>query len=270
MNRVVEPGLSPHRVVSLVPSMTDSMIALGLESNLVGVTDDFQAAENLAGLRRVGGAKDSCAEEIVGLHPDMVFANAEENPESLIDALEQSGLKVWVTFPKTVRQAVLDLRDLAMLYASETALQSVVWLDRAVDWLEGARAEKSVRVFCPRSREGPAENPLGWETFNGDTYAGSLLSLCGAENVFTDKVAGRYPVVTPEEVIAMDPEVILLPGDPFPFSEADKMGMLRCFADVPAVQNGRVWVVDGRWIFWPGTKLGEAIRSLPELFRDRE
>jgi iron complex transport system substrate-binding protein len=267
MNRGVEPGLSPQRVVSLVPSITDSMVTLGLGSRLVGVTDYCRGLETLAGIRRVGGPKDARIDEIVDLHPDMVFANAEENPEPLIGAMEQSGLRVWVTYPKTVRQAVSDLRDLAMMYASENALQSVVWLDRAVDWLEGSKTQKTIRVFCPVWREGPVERPDRWTTLNGDTYASDLLLLCGAENVFTGRTDSRYPPVTPDEVAAADPEVILLPDEPFAFEEEDVSFFLRTMPSIRAVQQQRIRRLDGRLLFWHGTRLGESIRVLPEWFK---
>jgi ABC-type Fe3+-hydroxamate transport system substrate-binding protein len=267
MNRGVEPGLSPQRVVSLVPSMTDSMFTLGLERFLIGVTDYCPLPENQTGFQRIGGPKDARVEEIIGLHPEMVFANAEENPESLIAALEQSGLRVWVVFPKNVREAVSDLRDLAMMYASETALQSVVWLDRAVDWLEGSRPQKTMRVFCPIWREGPAEKPDRWVTLNSDTYANDLLSLCGAENVFAGRTSSRYPPVTPEEVIAADPEIILLPDEPFAFAEEDVAFFLRYMLSIQAVQHQKIRRVDGRLLFWHGTRLGESIRVLPEWFK---
>jgi ABC-type Fe3+-hydroxamate transport system substrate-binding protein len=267
MNRGVEPGLSPQRVVSLVPSTTDSMFTLGLERFLIGVTDYCPLPENQTGVHRIGGPKDARVKEIIGLHPEMVFANAEENPESLIAALEQSGLRVWVVFPKNVREAVSDLRDLAMMYASETALQSVVWLDRAVDWLEGSRPQKTMRVFCPVWREGPAEKPDRWVTLNGDTYANDLLSLCGAENVFADRTSSRYPPVTPEEVIAADPEIILLPDEPFAFAEEDVSFFLRDMPSIQAVQQQKIRRVDGRLIFWHGTRLGESIRVIPEWFK---
>ena len=267
MNRGVEPGLSPQRVVSLVPSITDSLVTLGLGSRLVGVTDYCRGLETLAGIRRVGGPKDARIDEIVDLHPDMVFANAEENPEPLIGALEQSGLRVWVTYPKTVRQAVSDLRDLAMMYASENALQSVVWLDRAVDWLEGARPSNRVRVFCAVWREGPADKPERWISINGDTYASDLLSLCGAENVFADRTDSRYPPVTPDEVAAADPEFILLPDEPFAFQPEDAAFLERNMPMLRAVQRQKILRMDGRLLFWHGTRLGESIRVLPDYFR---
>ena len=268
MNRGVEPGLSPQRVVSLVPSTTDSMFTLGLERFLIGVTDYCPLPENQTGVHRIGGPKDARVEEIIGLHPEMVFANAEENPETLIAALEQSGVRVWVAFPKTLRQAVADLRDLAMMYASETALQSVVWLDRAVDWLEGSRTQKSIRIFCPVWREGPPDKPDRWVTLNGDTYASDLLTYCGAENVFADRTGSRYPPVTPDEVIAADPEIILLPDEPFAFGEEDASFFLRNMPSLRAVERQQIRRVDGRLLFWHGTRLGEAIQQVPQWFFD--
>jgi ABC-type Fe3+-hydroxamate transport system substrate-binding protein len=267
MNRGIEPGLAPQRVVSLVPSMTDSMFALGLGRFVIGVTDYCPVPEAQTGIARVGGPKDARVAEIADLRPEIVFANSEENPESLIEGLEKSGLRVWVAFPKTVRQAVSDLRDLAMMYVSETALQSVVWLDRAVDWLEGSRPQKTMRAFCPVWREGPREKPDGWVTPGGDTYADDLLSLCGADNVFAGWKGSRYPTVTPEDVIAADPEIILLPDEPFAFQEEDASWFVRNMIFLQAVRRQKIRRVDGRLLFWHGTRLGEAIRQVPQWFR---
>jgi ABC-type Fe3+-hydroxamate transport system substrate-binding protein len=267
MNRGIEPGLAPQRVVSLVPSTTDSLFTLGFGRFVVGVTDYCPVPDDHAGITRVGGPKDARAGEIADLRPEMVFANAEENPESLIGELEKSGLRVWVAFPKTVRQAVSDLRDLAMMYASESALQSVVWLDRAVDWLEGSRPQNSVRVFCPVWREGPVENPGGWIAAGGDTYADDLLSLCGAKNISAGRTDSRYPTLAPDEVIAADPEIILLPDEPFAFREEDASYFMRSMESVLAVKQKNIRRVDGRLLFWHGTRLGEAIRLIPQWFR---
>jgi ABC-type Fe3+-hydroxamate transport system substrate-binding protein len=270
MTAVIDPGFSPQRVVSLVPSLTDSMVALGLGRFLVGATDLCPLPDSLAGIKRVGKPECVRSADIISLRPELVMASGEQNSQAQIDELQQSGLRMWVTFPRTVRQAVSDLRDLVLMYASETALQSVVWLDRSVDWLEGSRPEKRFRVFCPRKRKGPADHPAGWETVNGDTYAGDLLSLCGAENIFAGKETGRYPLVTPEEVMAAAPEVILLPEAPFPFSQEDGEAITKMLPDIPAVKTGRIIRIDGRIIFWPGTKLGEAIQRLPDLLRSQK
>ena len=267
MTPAMDPGSCPQRVVSLVPAMTESMAAFGLGRFLAGVTDACPLPQSMASARRVGEPGKARVAEIIDLQPDLVLAGAEENPQSLIDEISKSGLRIWISSPRTVRQAVSDLRDLVLMYASESMLQSVVWLDRSVDWLEGARTEKRTRVFCPRSREGPADNPAGWVTMTGDTYAGDLLSLCGAENIFAGHPLSRYPLVTPDEVVAADPEMILLPDTPFAFQEEDVSYFVRKMPMLRAVQGQKILHVDGRLLFWHGTRLGESIRILPEWFR---
>jgi ABC-type Fe3+-hydroxamate transport system substrate-binding protein len=265
MSGILDYGFSPQRVVSLFPAMTDSMITLGLRRFLVGVTDGCPLPEPADGAARVGKSENPRIADIVGLRPDLVIAGGDETSAEQVEALSGAGLRVWVIAPRTVRQVVADLRDLILAYASESALQTVVWLDRAVDWLEGSRPEKNVRVFCPRSRIGPAEDPSGWITMNGDTYTGDLLSLCGAENVFKDRADGRYPQVSREDLAAAAPEAILLPGEPFSFTPEDTAAIQELLPEVPAVQAKRIFLVDGRLLFWAGTRVGEAIRVLPTL-----
>jgi ABC-type Fe3+-hydroxamate transport system substrate-binding protein len=267
MNGPCDPGSSPQRIVSLTPAATDSLLAFGLDRYLAGAADFGPLPETVGGIPRIGDPQNVRIGDIVGLHPDLVLANAEDNPPALIQAVKDSGLRIWIAAPRTVRQAVSDLRDLVLMYASESMLQSVVWLDRSVDWLEGSKPEKRVRVFCPRSREGPADDPCAWETFTGETYAGDLLSLCGAENVFNDRTDGRYPRVTPEEAAAADPEMILLPDVPFAFQEEDAEYFARKLPVLRAGQGRKIRSVDGRLVFWCGARLGESIRILPELFR---
>ena len=98
---------SPQRVVSLVPSMTDSLFELGLGQHLVGVTDYCQPPEGAAGgLVRVGGTRAPDFEAIVGLKPDLVLANQEETSRPSVEKLERAGLKVWTTFPRSAAEAV--------------------------------------------------------------------------------------------------------------------------------------------------------------------
>jgi iron complex transport system substrate-binding protein len=265
MIRTPEPGSAPQRVVSLVPSMTDNMVVLGLDSYLVGVSTDCPVLAARADIPRMGSPEEPRTEDVIRCKPDLVLASVEINPQNAIDKLDRAGLRLWVTSPRTVRQSLSDLRDLVLMYASDTALQSVVWLERSVDWLEGAQPETNTRVFCPRGREGPADHPQAWTTAAGDTYTDDLISLCGGENIFAKQQDGRYPTVGPDEIRAGAPEWILLPGEDFSFSDKDAAGLERLFPDVPAVRNGRIRQVDGRMMFWPGWRLGEAVQMLPDL-----
>jgi ABC-type Fe3+-hydroxamate transport system substrate-binding protein len=195
---------------------------------------------------------------------------------------------VWVTLPRTVRHTLDMLWALIGLMAAPQAGRALDALEKSVAWAEAAADAAPVRVFCPVWREpalaaGPA---AWWMTANRDTYLHDVLRLCGAQNVFAtrdrryplaaDLDPGhpaaepqpdrdtRYPRVTPAEIAALAPEVILLPSEPYPFSDAD-LAAFEAFPEMPAVHQGRIFLVDGSLLTWPGTRLAQALAELPAL-----
>jgi iron complex transport system substrate-binding protein len=246
--------------------MTDSFLTLGLGGVLVGETDFCPPSERYPHIRRVGGPKDARVEDVKALEPDLVILNQEENSLHLMRELESLGAPVWVTFPRTVREAIADLQELARIYAVEDISRQVVWLERAVDWLERSRSSNPIRVFCPVWREGPSSAPEAWITFNHDTYAHDLLELCGAENVFGGNESARYPRIAPADVWDTKPDLILLPSEPFVFTDEDIKGIGDLLHRQGGMQNSLIRRIDGRLVFWHGTRLGESVRLLPGLF----
>jgi ABC-type Fe3+-hydroxamate transport system substrate-binding protein len=125
-----------------------------------------------------------------------------------------------------------------------------------------ARAERAnahrppVAVFYPIWR-GP------YMTINGDTYIHDMLRVCGARNIFGDRPE-RYPTVTLDEVAARRPAVILLPDEPFRFRRAH-LADFEVYAEIPAVRDGRIHLVDGKPFSWHGPRIAEALRTLPGL-----
>jgi ABC-type Fe3+-hydroxamate transport system substrate-binding protein len=248
----------PERIVSLVPSLTESLFALGLGPRVVGVTDwCVHPAGGVAGLPRVGGTKDADVAGILALEPDLVLANREENTRRTVERLEAAGLTVWVTYPRTVREGAALLRALAALGAGPEAVAAVVEpVEAAVDEAERARPARRVPVFCPIWR-----NP--WMSVGHDTYAHSLIELCGGANVFADRTGRRYPIVTEPEIEAAAPEVILLPDEPYAFGprEVEELGRLA----VPAARAGRIHRIDGTWVSWYGPRIRPALVSIRRL-----
>src|SRR5215216_588354 len=109
---------APQRVVSLVPSVTESLFELGMGNSLVGITDYcVHPEQEVARLPRVGGTKNPDLARIIALQPDLVIVNQEENRKEDAEALKAAGIAVWVTFPRTVREAfnllwaIMDLFD---------------------------------------------------------------------------------------------------------------------------------------------------------------
>jgi ABC-type Fe3+-hydroxamate transport system substrate-binding protein len=250
----------PRRIVSLVPSITETLCALGLADAVAGVTAYCrEPRELLDGKPRVGGEKDPDLDAIAALRPDLVIANIEENLREHVEALRARGIPVWVTYPRTVAEGIRMIRELGEITgAARRAGEIAGPLEEAYERVAAATAvRRPLRVFYPIWRQ-------PWMSVGRDTYIHDMLRLCGGDNVFADRPE-RYPVVTLDEMAARRPEVIVLPDEPYRFRRAH----LREFApyrDVPAVRDGRVHLVDGKPFCWYGPRIGEALRTIPALF----
>lgn len=281
-------GRPPQRVVSLIPSMTESLFDLGYGQSVVAITDYcIHPADKLVSLPRLGGPKNPDTEQIAALKPDLVFANQEENTPQVIQALIDAGLNVWVTFPQTVDHALDILRQLLAIYHSDAAAMQITSVQKSLDWARAAVLDQpKVRYFCPIWQDSTQSGQEWWMTFNQHTYAHDLLAGFGGENIFSDRerlypldadlghadseqmedADTRYPRVTHKEIEAAQPELILLPSEPFAFDINHKLAFNDILATSPAVQNDRVFLVDGSLITWHGTRLAKAIYELPTLF----
>lgn len=277
----------PERVVSLVPSLTDSLFDLGAGRYLVGVTDFCRPPAEAEGrLRRVGGTLTPDIEAIMRLKPELVLANQEENSRQAVDSLEAAGLKVWVTFPRSVDDVLSLLWALVRLFNVPASGNRLRTLEVTLEWERRACAQREpVRVFAPIWSGTSEGGIVWWMTFNRLTYAHDVLAHCGGENVFADRERRypleadlglaaaedpgerdtRYPRVTAAEVIHVSPEIILLPDEPYPFNEQDEASLRRLLADTPAVRSGRIVRVDGSLLTWHGTRLARALAELPAL-----
>jgi ABC-type Fe3+-hydroxamate transport system substrate-binding protein len=276
---------APRRVVSLVPSVTESLFDLNLGARLVGITDYcVRPSDHVSAIRHVGGTKNPDIQRIVDLRPDLVIANQEENRRQDVETLREAGIPVWVTFPKSVADVFNLLWDIMNLFEETSMVPRVRLIEYTYDWVQGisrGRDDQPCRVFVPIWK-----NP--WMTFNADTYAHDLLWVCGGLNVFAERerryplqadvgaaqayppddprAAGRdtrYPRVTLEEVAAAQPDVILLPSEPYPFTEADIVDFAAL--DVPAARENRIRLVDGSLLFWHGTRVAYALNEIPSM-----
>jgi iron complex transport system substrate-binding protein len=246
--------------VSLIPSITETLCALGLADALVGVTVYcVEPREVVRGKRRIGGEKDPDLDAIRDLRPDLIVANIEENVREHVETLRGWGLPVWVTYPRTVADGLAMIRELGEVTGTgERATELLAELEPLYARVRAASARRApVPVFYPIWRQ-------PWMTINADTYIHDLLAVCGAANVFGPAPA-RYPTITLEEMAVRRPEVIVLPDEPFRFRRSH-VADFAPYVDVPAVRAGRIHLVDGKPFSWHGPRVGEALLTLPPLF----
>jgi ABC-type Fe3+-hydroxamate transport system substrate-binding protein len=222
------------RVVSLVPSVTETLVAWGVVP--VGVTRFCEQP----GLPAVGGTKNPDIAAIVALAPDLVVLDREENRREDAEALGAAGVRLHVTH-------VRGVGDVAPMLGS---LAAAVGVDDREAPGPAAVPEGGVdglRVWVPIWRR-------PWMTISDDTYGGSVLAECGALNVFAGH-PDRYPTVSLEEVVERRPQVVLAPTEPYPFAERHR----RLFDGVAPMV-----IVDGRDLFWWGVRTRPAIARLRE------
>jgi ABC-type Fe3+-hydroxamate transport system substrate-binding protein len=259
LGRPCAVGKPPERIVSLVPSLSEALFAFGLGERIAGVTRFcVEPREGVAGKAKVGGTKTLDVAAVESLRPDLIIASAEENRAEDVSRLIDGGWPVFVTLPTSVASAIDLLGQLAALTDSAEAARPII--REAEDALAAARAANAarepLRVFCPIWR-----NP--YMTIGPDTYMHDVIAVCGGRNVFEGRQE-RYPKVELEEMAALDPEVILLPSEPYRFRRRH-LADFEAFPQVAAVRRGNVLLVDGRMLSWHGPRIGGSLRALRAL-----
>ena len=206
--------MAPERIVSLVPSLTEALFAFGAGERVVGRTRYCLWPPRAVGkVPTVGGTKKVDVPRLLELEPDLVVAVREENSRENVEMIQGSGVPVFVGAPESVEGALWLLRELARVVEAPRTEAVLNPIERVYGRLrEGGGRVQSRRVFVPIWK-----NP--YMSVGSDTYAHDVLETCGGENVCGGST--RYPVFTLEEVEAAQPEIVLLPDEPYPFSAED-------------------------------------------------
>lgn len=241
------------RIVSLVPSLTETLIHYGLRESLVGRTRYcVEPAAAVDAIETVGGTKNPDVARIVALHPDLVIVNKEENRLEDCVALRSEGLVLHVTHPRSVSEAVDMLEELGSVCGAAEAGAALAHRCRqALARAEAGQARRGqlLRTFCPIWRH-------PWMTFRRDTYIGDMLARTGCDNVFGGHAGPDFFEVTIEEVRAAAPELVMLPDEPYVFEEKHA-GELR-----EAGVRARLALVDGKDLAWYGPRIPAALERL--------
>jgi ABC-type Fe3+-hydroxamate transport system substrate-binding protein len=219
------------RVVSLVPSVTESLLEWGIRP--IACTRFCEQPE----LRHVGGTKDPAVGDIVDLAPDLVVLDEEENRREDHDELVASGLAVHV----------LAVRDLAGLDVQMGALAAAV----GATWEPiGPRPEPE-----PRRRAWVPIWKRPWMALGEPTYGSAVLRALGVSNVAAAE--GAYPEVDPYAARAAGADLVVAPSEPYPFAERHRAELERAATDVR--------FVDGRDLLWWGTRTRGALERLAQV-----
>jgi ABC-type Fe3+-hydroxamate transport system substrate-binding protein len=241
LGRSLELHKPPRRVVSLVPSLTELLFDLGVTP--IACTDYcIHPCDKLTHLPRVGGQKDPDLEALLSLEPDLVIVAKEENLRRDVEKLERAGVPVFVTDVKTLGDGLRLPFQLGAALGVPRGVSETLHDQMAQGIADARRAAPPdpLRAICFVWRD-------PWIAAGGDTYLSDVLSVCGCVNLLADKT--RYPKLDLESAQNLRADVIVLPSEPYPFSERD----------LPSVERGIL--VDGTVLCWYGTR----IRRISEL-----
>ncbi|MEU6735329.1 helical backbone metal receptor [Streptomyces physcomitrii] len=228
--------MPPPRVVSLVPSLTETL-AVSAPGALVAATDWCTHPAGL-GVPRIGGTKNPRVGEILALAPELVLANEEENRAPDLAELRAAGIEVLLTEIRTLPQA---FRELARVLTACGVPSRPRWLDAAEEaWAAPPVQEPGRTAVVPVWRR-------PWMVLGRDTFAGDLLARLGVRNLYAGHEE-RYPRVPLGELTSGGAELVVLPDEPYRFTAEDGPESF----PVPAA------LVSGRHLTWYGPSLAEA------------
>ena len=245
------------RIISLVPSLTETIHSWGLGGSLVGVTKFcVRPPDARMTAAVIGGTKDPNLDSVKLLRPDLVLADEDENKPEHLTSIQAMGIKVHTTTIELVEDVARELRDIGKLVGRQHEAEKMAAdLSEAAHHLRGvSRMVPAVRCFVPIWK-----TPV--MTMGGRTYMNDLLRIAGGANVFDDVTTKKYFTVDTEEVLMRKPDAVLLPTEPYRFREQDR----KFFSERYDIPIDAVRVVDGQAFTWFGAESQHGLRVIGDV-----
>jgi ABC-type Fe3+-hydroxamate transport system substrate-binding protein len=245
VNHTIELVQTPRRIISLVPSQTELLFDLGLDEEIVGVTR-FCVHPATATQEKtvIGGTKEFDFGVIDSLKPDLIVGNKEENYWEGIERLRRH-YPVWLSDILTLADALAMIASVgAIVGRAEAAAEMVAEIAAGIDALPAFKPLRAVYLIWSKP----------YMVAGHKTFAHEMMYRCGFVNAFGH--LPRYPEVEAKRIAQANADLILLPSEPFPFSQRHQESLRERFPDTPAV------LVDGQMFTWYGSRL----RLVPAYF----
>lgn len=248
LNNTFELNEFPKRIISIVPSQSELMWELGLKDEIIGITKFCIHPKVLHNtITHVGGTKTLNLDKIRALNPDIIIGNKEENDKTQIETLQKE-FKVWMSDIYTLSDSLSMIKSLGQLVGKkEQAIKLSNILKNS--FLNLKKCNKTVLYFIwntPYMVAGKA------------TFIGNILDQMGLINCISDKDS-RYPCLTIETIVELNPEIIFLSTEPFPFNN-NHIEELKI-----KLPNTHIMLVDGELFSWYGSRLTHSVVYLNSL-----
>ncbi|MGM9923227.1 MAG: helical backbone metal receptor [Bacillus sp. (in: firmicutes)] len=260
----------PEKIVSLLPSLTEILFALGLDEEIVGVSDYDNYPEATADKEKVG-SQDMNLEKILALQPDVAFLQEYhvQNHANAIKQLEDAGITVIV--PEGDQKSFEDAYDVMRLIAKATGTEKEA--DAIIADMEervAAIKEKAKNVKEKKTVWVEVSPQPDIFTTGKDTFMNEMLGMIGAENAAKDQVG--WVKMSEEEAVKLNPDVIITTYGYYVEDAAEQVLNRKGWAEIPAVKNKQVFDVDSDTVTRPGPRLVDGVEELakviyPDIFQ---
>ena len=248
-----------QRIISLIPSATETLIAIGAAPYIVGRTR-YDVAAEVINLPSVGGGVDASVEAIIALHPDLVVGWESDKRQLIRSKLIALNIPMFLLRTQDTTDVFRGMTNLARLTARDTTAGRVIAQVRAD--LDSVR----------RSVIGLAVPKIFYVVFNDppmtagpDTFIGQLISLAGGHSVFDD-LDQNWVNVAMEEIVRRDPDIIVVPVGEFKGNALERFRQMQGWRTLRAVREGRVIAVPANLLSRPSPNIGQAARVLRHAF----
>lgn len=258
-NRSVTIAARPERIVSIGPSITEFLFALGAGLRVVGVDDfsDEPAAANQ--VEKVGGIKVNF-EKVVSLRPDLVLS--VKFSDGTIERLAGAGLLVLVVDPQTIG----DVARTAILLGRAVGSDGEGMARDIQKRVDDVRSKTSSAATRPRVyHEIDASDPAKIFTVGPGSYIQDLIEIAGGQNIAA-RASGAYPQLSAEEILRSDPEIIVLAAADYS-AKPEQVAARAGWSALSAVKNRRIVTIAPNLINRPGPRVGEAAEAYARLVR---
>lgn len=249
VGREVKLPFPPKRIISLCPSITETLFAIELEERIVGRTNFcIHPAGKVASIEKVGGTKKIFIKKIIELAPDLIIAEKEENTKEMVELLEQY-YPVYVLDIETYEDGLKAIHVLGEI--TDRSIQAASLVKAIEEEFNGLQPIVNCRAAY-----------LIWKdpymAAGHHTYINAVLEKCGFVNVFAG-LPGRYPTITLEEIEQAKPDVVFLSSEPYPFKETHLEELQQRWPNTIPL------LVDGEPFCWHGARMLKAPKYLNEV-----
>lgn len=256
LGQCIEIVTPPKRIVSLVPSQTEFLAAIGLDEEVIGITK-FCVHPNhwFRNKQKIGGTKNIAIEKVRALQPDLIIANKEENAREQVRELEKIA-PVWTSNIHSIEDAFSMMQSMGALTGKTAeAISLIKTIEEKRTLLQKLSKERQQRLRVAY---------LIWKdpymAAGGDTFIDTMLQACGWENCLGNRM--RYPEISLSELEQLQPDLVLLSSEPYPFQQ-------KHIIELEQVLPGRkIVLAHGEMFSWYGSRMADAFDYFRKMLQE--